>query len=293
MQTSPATPVKNILVLGSTGLLGNAMLRFLSSDPTLNVHGTARAANASQYFKIAIGEHLITGIDILDPATRSRLFTEFKPDAVINCVGLIKQRDGAENPEHAVPINSELPHALAALCQTHGARLIHISTDCVFAGTKGNYSESDIPDATDVYGQTKLQGEVDAPHAITLRTSIIGHELSGTRGLLNWFLAQQGTVKGFTRAVFSGLPTMELARVVKDYVLPHPTLHGLYHVAAQPIDKYSLLKLFAEAYNKDITIVPSDELVIDRSLNADKFRAATGYIAPAWPELVKQMAEQG
>lgn len=294
MQTSPAIPVKNILVLGSTGLIGNAMMRYFSAEPAFNVRGTARSADALRHFTPEVASRIATGVEILDPATRAHLFEQFKPDAVINCIGLIKQREGAEDPAQAVPLNSELPHMLAELCANHGARLIHISTDCVFAGTKGNYTEQDTPDATDLYGQTKARGEVDTPHAVTLRTSVVGHELGGgSRGLLNWFLAQQGTTKGFTRAIFSGLPTMELARVIHAYVLPNPALHGLYNVASQPIDKYSLLKLFAEVYGKDISIVPSDTLVIDRSLNAEKFRAATGYVAAPWPQLVQRMAEAG
>jgi dTDP-4-dehydrorhamnose reductase len=208
---------------------------------------------------------------------------------VINCVGLVKQLADANDPLQAVPINTLLPHRLAALCKATGARLVHISTDCVFSGEKGGYRESDFPDAYDLYGRSKLLGEVDYPHAITLRTSIIGRELSGHRSLVGWFLAQQGTVQGFTGAIFSGLPTMELARVINEYVLPRPDLHGLYHVATQPINKYDLLKLVAKTYGKDTEIVPSDRLTIDRSLNADRFREATGYVAPEWSVLVQNM----
>jgi dTDP-4-dehydrorhamnose reductase len=166
---------------------------------------------------------------------------------------------------------------------------VHISTDCVFSGAKGMYVESDFPDADDLYGRSKYLGEVDYPHAVTLRTSIIGHELDGARSLLCWFLAQGGSVRGFTKAVFSGLPTVELARVVRDFVLPHPELHGLYHVSAAPINKYDLLKLVAQAYGKSIEITPHDQLVIDRSLDSTRFKAATGYAPPSWPELVRTM----
>ena len=177
------------------------------------------------------------------------------------------------------------------MCRATGARLIHISTDCVFSGAKGGYREADFPDANDLYGRSKLLGEVDYPNAVTLRTSIIGHELSGHRSLLGWFLKQQGKVKGFRRAIFSGLPTVELSRLVRDVVLQNPRLTGLYHVAAQPIDKYELLQLVAEIYNKNIELVPDDQLVIDRSLNADRFYEATGYRASTWPELIQSMYE--
>jgi dTDP-4-dehydrorhamnose reductase len=156
---------------------------------------------------------------------------------------------------------------------------------------KGNYLESDCPDAYDLYGRSKLLGEVDYPHAITLRTSIIGHELTGQRSLVGWFLAQQNSVKGFTKAVFSGLPTVELACVVRDIVLARPELHGLYHVAAKPINKFDLLNLVATTYGKDIQITPDETLVIDRSLNADRFKESTGYVASEWPALVQRMYE--
>jgi dTDP-4-dehydrorhamnose reductase len=182
-----------------------------------------------------------------------------------------------------------MPHRLAGLCKLAGARLIHVSTDCVFSGEKGKYVENDFADARDVYGKSKALGEVDYPHAITLRTSTIGHELQSEYGLLNWFLSQKGACRGYTRAVFSGLPTVVFAQVVRDIVIPNVNMSGLYHVAAKSISKYDLLKLIAGVYGKTIEIVSDDKLVIDRSLNAERFQLATGYIAPEWPELVKLM----
>lgn len=279
----------NIMVLGVSGMLGNAVYRVMSSNPGLSVFGTARSESARHHFSQALADNLIFGVDVESQDSLVKAFGRVQPDVVINCVGLVKQLADANDPLLAVPINTLLPHRLAALCKATGARLVHISTDCVFSGTKGNYVESDFPDAYDLYGRSKLLGEVDYPHAITLRTSIIGKELSGQRSLVGWFLAQTGQVKGFTRALFSGLPTMELARVINDYVLPHPELHGLYHVSAQPIDKFTLLSLIADVYKKDIEIVPSDELSIDRSLDSSRFQVATGYIAPAWPALINTM----
>jgi dTDP-4-dehydrorhamnose reductase len=167
--------------------------------------------------------------------------------------------------------------------------LIHVSTDCVFAGTKGNYAEGDATDAGDVYGKSKNLGEVDYPHAVTLRTSTIGHELQSAYGLLEWFLVQQGRCKGFSRAIFSGLPNTEFARVVRDVVIPRPDLHGLYHVGAAPIGKYELLQLIAKVYGKQIDIVRDDDFSIDRSLNSARFHKATGYKPEAWPELIQAM----
>lgn len=278
-----------VMVLGVSGMLGNAAYRVLSANPDLSVFGTARSEGSRKFFSEPLAEKIILGVDVENQDSLIKAFGTIRPDVVINCVGLVKQLADANDPLQAVPINTLLPHRLAALCKAAGARLVHISTDCVFSGEKGGYLESDFPDAYDLYGRSKLLGEVDYPHAITLRTSIIGRELSGHRSLVGWFLAQQGTVQGFTGAIFSGLPTMELARVINEYVLPRPDLHGLYHVATQPINKYDLLKLVAKTYGKDTEIVPSDRLTIDRSLNADRFREATGYVAPEWPVLVQNM----
>ena len=208
---------------------------------------------------------------------------------MINCVGLVKQLAEANDPLSALPINALFPHRLARLCGLVNARLVHISTDCVFSGRQGGYTEADEPDALDLYGRSKLLGEVDYPHAVTLRTSIIGEELESTHGLVGWFLAQQAGVRGFTRAIFSGLPTCELAGVIRDYVLSRVELRGLYHVASDPISKYDLLRMVNEEYGKGLRIEPDDTLKIDRSLDAACFREATGYSVPAWPELVACM----
>lgn len=281
----------NVLVLGVTGMLGNAMFRVLSEDPSLRVYGTARGEEARRHFPSDRSDRLLIGVDVENPDSLVRAFAAARPQVVVNCIGLVKQLADANDPLQAVPINTLLPHRLAALCLATSGRLVHISTDCVFSGAKGNYAESDFPDAHDLYGRSKLLGEVDYPHAITLRTSIIGHELAGQRSLVGWFLAQHQSVKGFTRAVFSGLPTVELARVVRDFVMPRPQMHGLYHVAAKPINKCDLLNLVARAYGKEIQIVPDDSLVINRSLDATRFREATGYAAPEWSALIQRMHE--
>lgn len=286
---------KNIkaLVIGASGMLGNAVLRFLSDSPGFEAWGSARSAAVLKRLPAALHPRIVTGIDVERPDGLTELFARVRPDVVINCVGLVKQLAEADDPLAALPINSLLPHRLARLCGVAGARLIHVSTDCVFAGTHGGYTEDSAPDATDLYGRSKLLGEVDYPHAITLRTSIIGHELDSAHGLVGWFLAQEGRVRGFTKAVFSGLPTVELARVMRDHVIPRPELHGLYHVSAAPIAKFDLLTLVAAAYDKKIDISPDDKLSIDRSLDSTRFRQATGYEPPAWPELVRRMRDFG
>lgn len=280
----------NILILGVSGMLGSAMFRILSHDVRYKVIGTVRSScNYQQLINGCERSTIICDVDVEREDSLLSVFGDVSPDVVINCVGLVKQLADADNPLLAVPINSLLPHRLAAMCKVAKSRLIHISTDCVFSGKKGLYQETDVPDAYDLYGRTKLIGEVNYPHAVTLRTSIIGHELKGSRSLLCWFLSQEGSVKGYAKAVFSGLPTDELARVVRDYVIPRSELSGLYHVSSKPIDKLSLLNLIADAYSKQIDIIPDTDLVIDRSLCSDRFTDATGYIAPEWPELIHNM----
>jgi dTDP-4-dehydrorhamnose reductase len=278
-----------ILVLGASGMLGNAMMAVLSQNKSFEVFGTLRSPAAKRFFPEEMGQRLIAGVDVESHDSLAKVFGQVHPDVVINCIGLIKQLPDHDDPLVALPINSLLPHRLARLCQVGGARLVHFSTDCVFSGRKGGYVESDTSDAEDVYGKSKYLGEVDYPHAITLRSSIIGHELQSAHGLVGWFLSQQGRCPGFTKAIFSGLPTVEMSRVVRDVVIPRPELSGLYHVAARPIAKYDLLLLVAKVYGKTIDIVPDDKLVIDRSLDATRFQSATGYIAPEWPDLIKLM----
>lgn len=282
-----AKPVR-ILVLGANGMLGTAMLRAFADSTDYEVIGAVRTAN-SQLAAMVPGAEIIAGLDAESADSLATIFAATQPEVVINCVGLIKQLSGGNVVLTAVPINSLLPHRLLQLAEIAGARLVHISTDCVFSGAKGDYLESDQPDATDVYGLSKYLGEVGGAHAITLRTSIIGHELASSNGLVEWFLSQKGGIRGFTKAIFSGLPTVELARVVRDYVLPDPALTGLYHVSAEPIAKYDLLCFVGTAYGHDIPIEPDTSLVIDRSLNSERFRNATGYMPPSWPELVEAM----
>lgn len=285
----PSTSPQKILVLGVTGMLGNAVFRLFSQSQGFETHGTARGAAGLRHFDEALRPRIHVGIDVEQQDHLVQLFSRVRPDVVINCIGLVKQLAEADDPLAALPINALLPHRLARLAALAGARLVHVSTDCVFTGRQGLYKESDAPDALDLYGRSKLLGEVDEPNAVTLRTSIIGHDLSSAHSLVGWFLAQEGRVRGFTRAVFSGLPTVELAKVIRDHVLPRPDLRGLWHVSSEPIAKYDLLELVKAAYGKSIEIFPDEKLVIDRSLDSSRFRAETGWQPANWAELVDSM----
>lgn len=271
-------------------MLGSAVFSVFSQDNNFEVFGTARSNSVKRYFASELHENIVAGVDVLDSDSLVKVMGQVRPEVVINCVGLIKQLADAKDPLTALPINAMFPHRLAKLCALADARLVHISTDCVFSGRKGMYTEQSISDADDLYGKSKFIGELhDAPHAVTLRTSIIGHELQSSESLIDWFLLQKESIKGYEKAIFSGLPTIELARVIKDYVIPRPELIGLYHVSVAPIDKLSLLKLVAEMYHKEIEIVPDDSVCIDRSLDSSRFQQAAGYIPPLWPELIKSM----
>jgi len=281
---------EKILILGATGMLGHSLLTRFSQQGKFAVYATVRdQAGLAQWFSPQLIKSIYTSVDVDNLSSIQRLLTETKPDVVINCIGIIKQLPAAKDPIISIKINSLFPHQLAQACKATSTRMVHVSTDCVFSGRKGNYTERDQPDADDLYGRTKLLGEVDYPHCVTLRTSIIGHELKGKHGLIEWFLAQEGTVRGFTKAIYSGFPTVEIGNVISEYVIPNRELHGLYHVSSDPISKYDLLKLVAERYGKKITIESYSDLILDRSLNSNQFRDATGYRPPSWPDLVEAM----
>lgn len=280
----------DVLVLGASGMLGHAVYRAFLRLPHCTVWGTVRSASKLGRLPELTSPQTLVGVDVLDNDALESALERAKPQVVINCIGLIKQRPEAQDSLAAIQINALLPHRVASLCARFNARLVHISTDCVFSGAKGLYTEDDTADATDLYGRSKLLGEVTGlPNALTLRTSLIGHELEGGHSLVDWFLAQEGRVPGYAHAIFSGLPTVEFARVLCDVVIPRPQLTGLYHVSSTPIDKLTLLEMVARRYSKDIAIVPDDMVRINRSLNSSRFQRATDYRAPTWDELVDLM----
>jgi dTDP-4-dehydrorhamnose reductase len=279
-----------IVILGASGMAGHKLLLHLSSIPGFSVRGTVRSVEGlpEKFVEKARGL-LDLDIDANDMNGLERYLEKMKPDRVINCIGLIKQLPIASQPLPSISINALFPHQLAKICERIGSRMIHISTDCVFSGNKGKYTEEDRSDAEDLYGKTKYLGEVAYPHCVTLRTSIIGHELKGGYGLVDWFLKQKTKVRGFARAIYTGFPTIELARIIREYVIPATDLSGLYQVSSQPISKYDLLKIMSPRYSKKIEIEPENVFQCDRSLDSSRFRAATGYVPPAWNELVKMM----
>ncbi len=282
---------KRILVVGASGMLGHEAIRVLAPD--FEVWGTCRKPEALPDLGVP-AERILGGLDASDMQSAFALVERVKPDLVVNAVGIVKQRAEAKAAIPSIEINSLWPHVLADACDQYGARMVHVSTDCVFSGSRGNYTEDDVPDAFDLYGRSKLLGEVtDRENTVTLRTSIIGWQLGEPTGLVGWFAAHRDEkLRGFTKAIFSGLTTRALTEVVRDVVMHDPSLWGLWQVSVDPIDKYSLLTRLAEKLSWDVDITPSEELVIDRSLDSSRFRARTGWVAPEWDELLEGLARE-
>ncbi len=279
----------NVLVFGASGMLGSAIVRVLTEKDNWNVFGTIRSEEVKKYFSSKIAERLVVGCDVQNHGDLVKVFNQVRPDVVINCISLSKQLLNEADPLLMIPVYALLPHQLSKLCSSIGSRLVHISSDGVFSGAKGGYKEDDLSDAKDLYGLTKYLGEVDSLNSVTIRTSMIGHELQEKNGLLGWFLSQEKSCECFNRAIFSGLPTVVIAQIIRDIIIPRTDLYGVYHVAADPISKCNLLNLVAEVYGKSIEIIPNDSVVVDRSLNMSRFQQATGYVPPDWRELIKIM----
>lgn len=279
-----------VLILGATGMLGHMLFLELSRCGALEVYGTVRSMRGLEaQFSSSQRKRILEGVDAFRLETITGAVAGVRPDVILNCIGIIRQLPEGGDPLTCIEINARLPHRLALLAKASGSRLIHVSTDCVFDGKKGNYVEEDHPTAYDVYGISKYLGEVRESPALTIRTSIIGHELRGKLSLVEWFLSQPGTVRGFDRAIYSGLPTCELARVIAEYVLPNPNLSGLYHISSAPISKYELLRLIAECYGHGVDIHRDTTVTVDKSLDSSKFQNATGYSPPDWEQLVDCM----
>lgn len=280
--------MQKVLIIGITGMLGSTLLKKLTSNSQLDVYGTSRKSNPIKSHEDIKYKH-IGNLDILHDNIVFDHISSVKPDIIINCAGVIKQIKDAQNPLDILPINSLFPHKLEKFCSSNKIRLIHISTDCVFSGRKGNYKEEDISDAEDLYGKSKYIGEVYGENSLTLRTSIIGHENGTSNSLLEWFLSQSNATEGFKNAIFSGLTTLELSSIIEVVIIKFKDLSGLYQVSSKPISKFDLLTLIKEIYEKDIDINPSYKVKINRSLNSEKFQNKTGILIPDWRNMIKSM----
>lgn len=286
------TQVKRILILGGDGMLGHQLWKEFSELAQFETRVTLRS-DFSRYesYQIFNQSRSYPSLDVRSLDRLLEVFTDFRPDVVINAVGIIKQRAISKDAIVSLEINSLLPHRLALLCDAFQARLIHPSTDCVFSGRRGMYTELDEPDALDLYGRSKLLGEVTQSNALTLRTSIIGLELDRKASLLEWFLNVPSPVRGFKKAMYNGLTTLELSRLIRRLIIEFPNLGGLYQVSSQPISKFDLLTIIKSSFSKATVIEPDETFVIDRTLDSSRFREATGYIAPTWQEMINAISE--
>jgi len=279
-----------ILILGGDGMLGHQLFKQLKNNHDVWV--TLRQDLAVyKKFMLFSTENTYPGIDVRSPGKLAEVLADFHPDAVVNAVGIVKQLPEASESIPSIEINALFPHRLALLCKDISARMIHLSTDCVFSGKKGNYKESDTSDPDDLYGRTKFLGEITEKHCLTLRTSMIGQELSRKKNLLEWFLAQNETVQGYNKFVFSGFTTLELSRVIENMILNYPDASGIYHVSSDPISKFDLLSLIKEGLKLPIEIIPDESFACDRSLDSSKFRQEFNYNPPTWEEMIDELCK--
>jgi dTDP-4-dehydrorhamnose reductase len=281
-----------ILVLGGDGMLGHQLVESLAATHEVQATLRQQAAAYRAYSGVLDRARCHFGIDVRDTQALESVIRGSGAEAVINAVGIVKQRDAAKQALLSLQINSLLPHQLAELCMQLGARLVHFSTDCVFSGSKGMYREDDAPDAQDLYGRSKLLGEVGGPGCITLRTSIVGLELARYSGLVEWFLAQQGSIKGYARAIYSGFTTLEMARIVADILTRHPGRNGVYHVSSEPISKFELLTRIRDRLGLTMRIDEDRSFQCDRSLDSSRFRREFDYAPPSWPQMVEELCMQ-
>jgi len=282
-----------ILILGGDGMLGHQLLKSWRERHEVRVTLRGDGADYSHVGLFDAGNAFF-GLDARDFTQMERVLRDFRPEAVVNAIGIVKQRAEAKDAILSIEINALLPHRLSALCENIGARLVQIGTDCVFSGQKGMYREGDLEDARDLYGRSKLLGEVtEGRHAVTLRTSIIGLELARKKSLIEWFLAQKGEIQGFAKAIYTGFTTLEMARIIERVLGEWTDLSGLWHVASSPISKLELLqRLSALLDRRDIEIIPDDAFRCDRSLDASRFHARTGYVPPSWDAMLAELAGQ-
>ncbi|MFY9995224.1 MAG: SDR family oxidoreductase [Leclercia sp.] len=282
---------KRVLVLGATGMLGASLFRYFSALGEYETYGVARQIEKAKIINSDCTNEIIISNDLSDANNARIILSQLQPDYVFNCIGIIKQSNVCSNHINTIEMNSLLPHVYASICTEIGAKLVHFSTDCVFSGIKGHYSENDVADSDDLYGRSKRLGEVNYDNHLTLRTSIIGHELTSSLSLIDWFLSTSSEVKGYSNAIFSGLPTVYLAEVLHKFILPKD-LSGLYHLSVNAIDKKRLLELVNYVYGSNKDIIDFPDFEIDRSLNSSLLRAATNFVPLPWDKLIEKMHDE-
>jgi len=275
-----------ILILGATGLLGHSLFIKLSESPDLEVAGTIRYSNSKALFKENLQKNLLIEPDVLVIEKLRILLAKFKPDVVVNCIS-VRNRNSCNLKELFVNL-SYFPNQLSFLADLYNFKLIHISSDAVFSGIKGNYKEDDIPDPIDDYGMAKFLAENISGNSLVLRTSIIGPDLFSKNGFFEWFLSQN-QCSGYSGYIFSALPASYLSKIILNIILLDKNLSGLYHVGSEPISKFDLMLLIAEKFKKQIKIFPDDKIQLNRSLNCDKLNKSINFCSPNWSILIQEL----
>ncbi len=278
-----------ILIIGASGMIGHYLFGYLSQKKKYQIYGFVRNKRVLKDNKFLFNHKNILEVEILRNNNLKKIILDLQPEIIINCSGIVKQNPLIRNVPLSIELNSIFPHNLNIICKELDCRLIQLSTDCVFSGIKGNYKETDLPDPNDIYGRSKLLGELDYKNCITIRTSFIGHELVNNWGLLSWFLSQKNKVKGFKNAIYSGLTTLEISKVIKNFVITNNSLNGLYHISSNPIDKFSLLRIINQTYGKNLNIEPDYLSKSDKSLNSLKFQNETGYKPIEWEDAIREL----
>lgn len=283
------------MVLGAGGMLGHQLAMTLNKLFPESVYGTVRKSKQHyEPFHILPPQQLMDGVDMSDPSDFFKTLDEQRPDWIVNAIGITLRKSEIDDFSKCLNINSLLPKRLELWAQSHEAKVIHFSTDCVFDGSKTSpYLDFDPPTARDIYGISKYLGEISGPHALTFRLSIVGRELESKSELVEWFLRQKGkTVNGFAKTIYSGLTTVQVAKEVGRVIKEHPHLCGLYHLASQPISKYDLLELLNEEFQLGVHLKKDETHVSNKALDFKRYSAETGFQPPPWPTMIKEMVTE-
>lgn len=280
-----------ICILGASGMLGHKLWKSLSVHFP-NAYATIRGCR-DDYKKFNLfknDDQVIEKIDALNFPDFEKVLDKIKPEIILNCIGITKRREEINNLAVSITLNALFPHQLAAWGAKNNAKVVNFSTDCVFDGKIGHYTEESMTSAGDTYGKTKAIGELKEGNTLTLRSSFIGTELLPGSELLEWFLAQSGIVRGYRNTSYSGFTTLELCRIVEKLLIDFPQARGLYNISSEPISKFDLLMLIKKKMNLDIEIIPDDNFFCDRSLDSSKFRKEFSYTPPTWEKMIDELA---
>ena len=281
-----------LVILGGTGMLGHTLWERLSlrfPDTYTTIRKGIRDYGDDRLYG---SDRVIDHIDVMDFRMLEGALRGVRPDVILNCIGITKRREEPQNPISSIILNAMLPHKLAKMAADLNAKLIHFSTDCVFDGRTGRYSDDAPTNATDLYGRTKALGEVTGNSVLTLRSSFIGKELREGTELLEWFLSQKNAVRGFKNAIYTGLTALELCRVIEKLLLDYPDASGLYNVSSEPINKFDLLRLIGEKMHRRVEIIPDESFHCDRSLDSARFRRDFGYTPPTWTKMMEELSQE-